>query len=38
MTPIQGFSELFRALRAGAPLPAALLVPLASVLQETEGE
>jgi hypothetical protein len=35
----QGFSGLYRALKAGAPLPAAALVPLASVLQEqTEVE
>jgi hypothetical protein len=34
MTPIQGFSGLFRALQRGVPLPAVALVPLSAALQE----
>ena len=32
MTPIQSFSGLFRALRAGVALPAAALVPMAAAI------
>ena len=38
MTPIQGFSGLFRALRVGVALPAAALVPMASALREQHAD
>jgi hypothetical protein len=38
MTPIQSFSGLFRALRAGVALPAAALVPMASALREQRAD
>jgi hypothetical protein len=38
MTPIQGFSGLFRALQAGVALPAAALVPMASALREQRAD
>jgi hypothetical protein len=38
LTPIQSFSGLFRALRAGVALPAAALVPMASALREQRAD